>query len=376
MARTTRGKGEGSIYKRADGYWVGSMENGRYPNGKRRRARVVRRHKDDVIAALRGMQNEKALRGHLPDKTWRVDRYLDYWLTDVIAGEITEGSLTEYRKRVVRIKPIIGYLKLHKLTKGHVQVLANRLAEQYPRSRKTQQTTLATFKQALRWAVPELIPVSPAEYIKAPKSRQVKVDDALNQRQAAAVLAAAAGDRYEALYWLALKYGLRIGELIALAWADLAVDDWDADATAEDELTVADAKSPAGVRTLPLIPEGKRQLAAHRARAIAAGRLPVGPVFVGPEGGKLKPQRVRAWFSDVLDAAGIDHLCRNCGSDDACSSNTRRFHMSRHTAAQLLIADGVDLNVVSAILGHANIGITNDIYAKVRADLMRKGMTG
>jgi integrase len=52
----------------------------------------------------------------------------------------------------------------------------------------------------------------------------------------------------------------------------------------------------------------------------------------------------------------------------------RRFHVSRHTAATLLLEAGVPLEVVSAILGHANISMTADIYAKVRSDLKRRGL--
>jgi integrase len=48
---------------------------------------------------------------------------------------------------------------------------------------------------------------------------------------------------------------------------------------------------------------------------------------------------------------GIDHRCRGCGDDQACSSAVRRFHASRHTAATLLLEAGVALEVVSAILG-------------------------
>ncbi len=43
----------------------------------------------------------------------------------------------------------------------------------------------------------------------------------LSAEQARALLDASAGDRYEALYTLALTTGARIGESLALRWADL-----------------------------------------------------------------------------------------------------------------------------------------------------------
>lgn len=378
----TRGKGEGTIFQRADGYWVAQLEAARCPGGhprrdgstcpggERRRPAIVRRTKTQLLADLPEFRR-KVAEGTVGARM-RVDPYLDFWLSDVVAYEVAASTLTEYTKQLARVRPMLGREWLHKLRKHHIQKLANQLTDRY--APKTRNGTLSTFKQALQWAVPDYIPSNPAEHVRAPKKIVVKVDDTLTAAEAKAVQAAAVGDRYEALYWLALEYGLRIGELLGLGWADINVADWDGEVTDGDELTVVEAKTESGVRTLPLIPDAKTQLAAHRRRTIASGRLPVGPVFVGPDGGKLKAQRVRGWYSDLLARAGIAHMCRNCRSDDPCSSNVRRFHSSRHTAATLLLEDGVPLEVVSAILGHANIGVTASIYAKVRADLKRKGL--
>jgi site-specific recombinase XerD len=40
----------------------------------------------------------------------------------------------------------------------------------------------------------------------------------------------------------------------------------------------------------------------------------------------------------------------------------------------LLLDEGVPLEVVSAILGHAGLAITADVYAKVTADSMRRSL--
>lgn len=42
-----------------------------------------------------------------------------------------------------------------------------------------------------------------------------------------------------------------------------------------------------------------------------------------------------------------------------------RFHDLRHTAATLLLASGVNVKVVSEMLGHSNVAITLRIYAHV-----------
>jgi len=91
-------------------------------------------------------------------------------------------------------------------------------------------------------------------------------------------------------------------------------------------------------------------------------------VFPAIDGGRRRPQLTRQHWSQLLVRAGIEHRCR------ACASSVRRFHASRHTAATLLLEAGVALEVVSAILGHSCIGVTANIYAKVRSDLKRRGL--
>lgn len=46
-----------------------------------------------------------------------------------------------------------------------------------------------------------------------------------------------------------------------------------------------------------------------------------------------------------------------------------RFHDLRHAAATLMLASGVDLKVVSELLGHSKISTTADVYTKVLDEL-------
>ena len=42
-----------------------------------------------------------------------------------------------------------------------------------------------------------------------------------------------------------------------------------------------------------------------------------------------------------------------------------RFHDLRHTAATLLLAQGINPKVVAEMLGHASVKITLDVYSHV-----------
>jgi integrase len=123
-------------------------------------------------------------------------------------------------------------------------------------------------------------------------------------------------------------------------------------------------KSAKSRRTLPLVAGTQLALKQHRdhqlaeqaaAPACTDGRL----VFTTEVGTPIDPRNLNRWWNALLENAGLE---------------ARRFHASRHTAATLLLDSGVPLEVVSAILGHATLAVTSDIYAKVTDDAKRRAL--
>lgn len=83
MAGRRRGHGEGSLYRRVDGLWVGSVDLGWDGTGKRLRKTVSSRTQAGAIEKLRAVQ-EKARAG-LPtgDERVTVQMLVERWLEDV-----------------------------------------------------------------------------------------------------------------------------------------------------------------------------------------------------------------------------------------------------------------------------------------------------
>jgi integrase len=73
-------------------------------------------------------------------------------------------------------------------------------------------------------------------------------------------------------------------------------------------------------------------------------------VFIRPDGSPINPSAVTLAFRRIIKKAGLKDL---------------RIHDLRHTHATLMLMAGVHPKVVSERLGHANIGITFDIYSHV-----------
>lgn len=358
-----RGKGEGSVYKRADGYWVGSYEAGRYPNGKRRKARVVRKRKADVHAAMAELRNA-ALAGNEVDRRMTVATLVAKFLDVEKRPNVSESSFRQYKHRGERVIAMLGHHKVCKLERHHVATfMADMTAEGL--SESTRGNTLrSVLRPSLQWAMDNgWVLRNVAAGVQAPKIKTVaKTDDTPEVAEVKAILATAEGDRLYALAWLALKYGARQGELLNLRWSDIDFDG--------ETITVrrSTTKTDAGERTLPLLPEAAKVLRAHKVRQdkerLAAGAWTAGDLvftgtYYGAPGFALSPSHCREWWHALCERAKVRRA---------------RFHSSRHAAATLLFEQGVDVSVVSAILGHANEAITRQVYLRVRQDVKRKAL--
>lgn len=361
--RNRRGKGEGSIFQRADGYWVGSCEAGyRWSEAKgklvRRQARVVRKRRVDVVEALDELRRQVAA-GVVPDRTVTVEDYLS-WYLDNCLPEVADSTREQYRTRVTRwVVPYVGRYRLCRLRKAHVVEMMSALAAKgYSASVRSQALTL--LRQALDFAVSDdMLVKNPCDGVKAPTPK-AKTDDTPTEDEAKALLAAAQAERNGAMAHLVLTYGLRQGELRGARWSKLDLDG--------DEPYMAvprsTTKTDAGERTIPLLAVTVDLLRAHR-KAQAAERLAAGSwadedlVFTDERGRQLAKNRCLEWWHALCDQAGV----RRC-----------RMHAGRHGAATLLFEAGVPIEVVSKILGHKDVATTRKVYLRVRDDIQRKAL--
>jgi integrase len=366
-----RGKGEGSVYQRADGRWVAQVEAGLDRDGRRRRPRAVRRTKREALAALDELRRQVD-QGVTPERTQSVGEFLEWWLATVVPDTVKPSTVDGYERIVtLYIAPHVGRVKLAKLTPQHVKSML-RAMETDGLSPRTRQFARAVLRRALRWAEQHgLILRNVAALVDGPRKTGTKLDDTLDAAGAAAVIDAAAGDRLEALAALVLRLGLRKGEALALRWGDIDLDAGTLTVRGTLKrrkgggLYVDTTKTDAGMRVLPLVAGTGEALREHRRRQ-AAERLALGPlwvdtghVFTTATGTPLDPRNVNRWWSALCERAGVGH---------------RRFHAARHTAATLLLEQGVPLEVVSAVLGHAGLAITADVYAKVGMDAKRRAL--
>ena len=223
MGRTkSRANGDGDVWPRKNkegkitsyrGAYVGPDGKRRYVSGKTKEE--ARRKKREAEAdADRGLVFDAA--------NLKVGEYLDRWLSDSVRDTVRQRTYERYESIVrVHIKPAFGRMKLKALTPNHVRALYRQKLDSGLAPR-TVNYIHVTLHKALSQAVSDgLVPRNVAS-VKAPRPEKPEIKP-LSPEQARKLIATArdAGDRYEALYVLALHCGLREGELLGLRWDDV-----------------------------------------------------------------------------------------------------------------------------------------------------------
>src|SRR5918993_5496172 len=116
-------------------------------------------------------------------------------------------------------------------------------------------------KDAVRW---RLVPYNVADAVTPPRPTKPEITP-LSAEQVKMLLAAARGDRLEALYVLAVTTGMRIGEMFGLKWSDVDLDAGTVQVrrTVAADGTVNPPKTSSGRRTIRLSKLAVRALSSH-----------------------------------------------------------------------------------------------------------------
>jgi integrase len=179
----------------------------------------------------------------------------------------------------------------------------------------------------------------------------------LTDAQARILFASTTDSRWNSYYVAAVRTGLRPGEMLALRWRDLDLDNdpgslrvrWTLDT--HSEAVFGPPKTPAARRTVSLHFEAKDALLSQQERLAGEG-LPHGEkdlIFPSEIGTPMNSDNLRKRsLGPDFDRAGLPYVT---------------LHELRHTFASVMLREWrVPPAFVSKMMGHKSIAFTFDLY--------------
>lgn len=345
-----RTNGEGTVYRRKDGRWEGAAYLPT-PSNKRRRISVYGRTRAEASAKLVRHLADAQRGVPVPERSWTVATYLDYWMREVAPQKLRPRTIELYES-VIRnhIKPRLGSRLLTKLSVSELQSILNQqLSDGH--SIRTVGVTRTALSAALSRAVREqVVPHNVARLVELP-SWERRETEPWSPDEAVLFLNAAKNSPLYPAYLMLMLYGLRRGEVLGLRWSDI---DWDSDVihvrqqlqSVGRTLLLGPLKTRASRRDLPLLSPVRVALNEHR-RHQPTPTSDWNLITTTSTGAPMWPRNFVRAFHALRERAGLRHT---------------RIHDVRHMTATQLKNLGVPDRDTQLILGHSHVSTTQQIY--------------
>jgi integrase len=362
--------GDGSVYKRQDGYWAGAFY-APTTSGKRKRVVVYGKTLGEARdKLLKAMQQSRA--GiPVPDQAWRLDLYLEYWLENVVKRNRRPATYNLYEMMVrLYLIPGLGNRRLSSLSVPVVQQFLNIRLEKGDSIRKVQVMRTVLSAALTRAVREELLVRNVARLAELPEAKRgtIRPWTAAEARQ---FLAVVKPDPLYAAFVVLIFYGLRRGEALGLRWDDINFDAGTIQVRQQlqrirGQLLVSPVKTRAGQRDLPLLDVVSQalKLQAERQAAYRADMGAAWPntnlVFTTRTGRPIEPRNLVRSFRRICDTNKIRII---------------KVHHLRHTIGSLLKDLGVPARDAQTILGHTRISTTLEIYTNTDEEARRDALT-
>ncbi len=365
-----------SRYLGADGRWHARVTVGRRLDGQRDRRHLSRTTKRELDAAVRELENarDSGQRPWLLDDV-TVEDWLEHWLEEILPLSVRWKTRSGYASHLrVHVIPFIGSERLTELRPETLERLYRQLIED-GRSTHVVHGVHRVLRSSLNEALRrQRLLTNPAALARPPRVEQTEIEP-LTAAESRAILQASRGRLNAARWSVALSLGLRQGEALGLMWDDVDLDagvlrvrraaqrhTWihgcsprrqeaacgrlrgaECPQRRDGGLVLVEPKTRSSRRSVALPPPLVAELRAHRAAQLRLKleRANVWDhthdlVFCTDWGALIDPHADQRDWKQILREAGVREV---------------RLHDARHTAATLLLLQGVDIRTVMAIMG-------------------------
>ncbi len=324
--------------------------------------------RDKAAAFLRARE-----RGAVPPATMTVNDLIAETL-DRAADRLSPRTILTYRKRAESmIAPYIGERRVIDLATIDVQRWIDQLGRERDGGEPaykpaTIHAAVAVLFGALRDAhLLGMIDRNVAVGIRRPRIRPAKMTTWTIDEMRRFLAHVRDDARYGVMWHVALATGMRPGELRALKWSDIDLDagtirvQRTISKGADGREVISDGTKRGQSRVVaipaPLVAMIRRHKVAQAARHLKhAAWQDFGIVFDRGDGHWIRQSKWRDAQVAACRAAGVPYLTA---------------HQLRHQVATSMLERGVNVKIVSEMLGHQAIQTTMDVYQHVGIDLQR-----
>ncbi len=354
-----RGHHEGGITKRKDGRWQGTITIGKNDDGSQRRQYIYGKTRSEVAEKINKLINNINSGTYIDKKkNPTVEEWLTFWLETYKANNIKKTTYDQYFAMMRgHLIPAFGNLRLVELTESQIQAFYNKLFAEGLASR-TIHIIHTVLRAALKKAVKiRLLMFNVCDAVELPKQTK-KERRVLSEDEQKRLLKVLKEDEQGIMYIFALFTGLRRGEVLALRWSDIDLEEGIisvtktlnrvntyADSGDRTKLIVSEPKTETSRRIIPivdsLLPLLKKQ------KKLNKNNNEFDLVFPSEAGGYIDPGNYNRKFYKLVKKAGLSKA---------------NPHSLRHSFATRALEAGVDLKTTQELLGHSSITITSDLY--------------
>lgn len=313
-------------------------------------------------------------------KSLKFSEFTEIWKRDYGSKELAPSTYKRYcRMLETRLLPYFGHFYINKIKPTDIMKFYDLLEKdtqlvrkkgnngsktRKPLSGKTilehHRLLRAMLHKAVYW---QLVVSNPAERVQPPKARKPKRKSYDDEQTKILLenleLLSSEDTKYKVAIILTVFTGVRLGELMGLEWQDVDFKNGIISINRSSQYL-----SDMGVFTkVPKTESSIREIAIpefiislleeyklwYEEQKSVYGELWTNSdrLFVQADGKPMHPSTISKWFVKYVGQIGLPVI---------------NFHGLRHTNASLLVAQNIDIAVISARLGHAQISTTLDFY--------------
>lgn len=361
-------KGE-NIYKRKDGRWEARYIRSYSLDGSAKYGycygRTYHEAKDKVNTARAALINHEPIKESIRRK--RLAVFCDEWLR-LKRSKVKDSTYVKYHTVIENhIKPGLGGCFVTALSSLIVEQFAYDLIHVSKLSVKTAKDILTVLHAILLYAEKQSPYFHRIEmvYPKAEK-KEIRVLTRDEQKKLTNYLLEDMDNcKFGTLF--TLLTGLRIGEVCALRWRDISLDERVVYVKSTMQ-RIKSLESSNGTRTKIIISEPK-SFSSARVIPLSSVAFELCKRFYGNQNAYILTNETGRYIEPRTLQYKMEHYADECGLSDI------HFHTLRHSFATRCIEVGFEIKSLSEVLGHANPQITLERYVHSSLELKRENMS-